>query len=316
LVDVEKDLAWHGGEHGNESWFLIANLKSGEDRIGIQVHFLIMDTGEHEPMISLNVGLTNESTKWYKPFESVIPMENVTLAKDRLMIKAPGFSMVGDLNGFEIKAEFGGSAIDMVTKNQNPTLINKAQGLVYFLGSPQYEYAFTAMQSSGTVTMDGERKAVEGISWFDRQWGGLPEFFSKGEDANFDSMQWAWFCPQLDNGMAFSITQLWEFETNTLELISTATLPDGTHIVSTIDPIEMSDYWTSPATGKRFPTHFVITIPGLDAKLDIDVPFKEQEIVSDLGSIIKFEGMMNVSGTVQGESINGEGYVEMVGRWK
>jgi hypothetical protein len=34
----------------------------------------------------------------------------------------------------------------------------------------------------------------------------------------------------------------------------TAVHPDGTHVVvPRIEPVEMSEYWTSPATGHRYP---------------------------------------------------------------
>lgn len=107
-----------------------------------------------------------------------------------------------------------------------------------------------------------------------------------------------------------------EFDNQIVELASTTVLKDGTHIVSTLEPLEMSDKWVSPNTGKQYPTKFPMVIPGLSASFDIEVPYKEQEIISKVGGLTKFEGMMSVIGTMHGKLRTGEGYVEMVGRWQ
>ena len=58
----------------------------------------------------------------------------------------------------------------------------------------------------------------------------------------------------------------------------------------------------------------MLSIPGLESKLVIDVPYKPQEIVSKVGGA-KYEGMVTISGNVWGKPVKGEGYAEMVGRW-
>lgn len=77
----------------------------------------------------------------------------------------------------------------------------------------------------------------------------------------------------------------------------------------------MSDFWTNPKIGKRYPTHFELTFSGLVAHIVVDVPYKPQEILSARSGMSKYEGLMIVTGTLRGQSVTGEGYVEMVGRW-
>jgi hypothetical protein len=41
VVDIERDLPWHSGRWPMESWFIVANLDSGGQRIGLQLQFQI-----------------------------------------------------------------------------------------------------------------------------------------------------------------------------------------------------------------------------------------------------------------------------------
>ena len=47
------------------------------------------------------------------------------------------------------------------------------------------------MSAAGELTLDGERLQVEGIAWFDHQWG---DFVSVGGGG------WDWFAINLDDG--------------------------------------------------------------------------------------------------------------------
>jgi hypothetical protein len=55
--------------------------------------------------------------------------------------------------------------------------------------------------------------------------------------------------------------------------------------------------------------------PGVDSTLTVEVPLKEQEIVSKVG-LTKYEGAAIVTGTFEGERVSGDCYLEFVGIWK
>ena len=312
LVDITKDLGPHDNADDGDSWYWIASLKSGNDRIGFQVHFSINSGHDGKRVASINVGIINETAKWYRSFEKIYPVDEIKFGASGIDFSGPDFSLKGDTKSQTLSIKLPEWSLDVKLTPTAPPLIDKAQGLVYFFGLKQYEYAFPAMTTEGKVEFQGKAYAVTGPAWFDRQWGGNP--FKAGLATKFGSMQWIWFAIQLDNKINISVTQLWEFDTHQVELVYTAVLPDGSHIVGEIDPLEMSDYWESPETGKNYPTHFVLSIPGLESKLVIDVPYKPQEIVSKVGGA-KYEGMVTISGNVWGKPVKGEGYAEMVGRW-
>jgi hypothetical protein len=43
--------------------------------------------------------------------------------------------------------------------------------------------------------------------------------------------------------------------------------------------------------------------------------YKEQEIVSDIDILTKFEGTATVTGTYQGQQVTGTAFLELVGDW-
>lgn len=52
----------------------------------------------------------------------------------------------------------------------------------------------------------------------------------------------------------------------------TAVHPDGTHIVvPRTEPVETSEYWTSPVTGHRYPTRCILRAPQIETELTIEV---------------------------------------------
>lgn len=316
LVDVTTDLYWHGGRWTSESWFIVANLRSGTERIGLQVHVLVNDIPQHGSVASINVSLINEATGWYKSFEYMYPAEKISLGRDAFNIQAPKFSFSGNGEAISTYVEIDGATIDIVSSAAAPVLLMNGLGYVEFLGVEQYDYAFPRMATKGIITIDGKQYEVEGLGWFDRQWGVLPDFFADPGKGSFNSMQWLWVNPQLSNGINMSIGQIKEFDKKRLTSGATCTQPDGTHIITSIEPIEEVEYWTSPATGNKYPTKIVVRAPGVDSTLTIEVPFKEQEIISKVGGVTKFEGAATVTGTYEGQSVNGDCYLELVGYWK
>lgn len=143
--------------------------------------------------------------------------------------------MTGDTNRQAIRVEFPEGLIDIQAENVTPPLINRAQGFVYFLGVEQFEYALTAMVSDGKIEMGNNTYSVTGRTWFDRQWVKPPTCFQR-KASRIPSPCNGPGSLLLDNNANISVTQLWEFDRKTLELVATAAFPNGTHVVGAIEP--------------------------------------------------------------------------------
>lgn len=72
--------------------------------------------------------------------------------------------------------------------------------------------------------------------------------------------------------------------------------------------------WTSPESGGTYPMGWTLTFPERRLELSIDPILVEQELDTRSTTMVTYwEGAVVVSGTIAGEPIVGEGYVEMTG---
>lgn len=325
MVDVKRDLPFHK-EMPLESFFIVCNLDHNGERIGLQYQIIIMRVPGMPAAASVNVNLVNETTGEYKDAEETFLLDQVRISNDILLLEGDHFAFRGDENGLECYYASEGLNFRLSTKKTAPTLLLAGTGAFHYFGDvQQYDFAFPAMPTTGSIRFSGEEKAVTGITWLDRQWGDLPEFFlnrmvkTPGEavDAGQDdlSMKWLWLCPQLSNGVNISVGEIQEMGRKRLTMDVTAVEPQGTTVLLEPEVVEKSDYWVSPATGNRYPTHFRFKCEEAGIDLEVTVPHKENEIVSHVGNT-HYEGIALYEGTYRGEPVTGQGYVEMVGDWK
>lgn len=315
LISDEKDMPWHREGVEKESWYIVANLESNGQRLGLQVHSLLSEMPNGEAIVSITASVLNESTGWYRDFEYFAPASQVSVSKTEFDINTPQFRFYGDVASIQVYAEIPDATIDIVAKNVNPTLLANGEGYVDFLGVKQYDYAFTAMETTGTITIENAPFEVKGSSWFDRQWGDIPEYLKgAGNGKTAADMQWIWTNPQLDNGVNMSAGQITLFDSKKILHMLTIVEPDGTHIITSIEPIEKSEYWLSPKTGNKYPTKLALKAPAQGISLEIEIPYKQQEIIRKSGSY--YEGAAKVTGTYKGTVVTGVCYCEYVGNWK
>jgi predicted secreted hydrolase len=327
VLDIDRDLPWHSGRWPMDSWFLVSNLDSAGQRIGFQVHFLIQSLPTGASVVQLNVVVVNETAGVSRNFEYLYQLEQIELSADRMYINTPELTFSGDRNGCAVRVTGQDARIDITTTTAAPPVLMNGQGQFYFLDlDEQYEFAFPAMPTTGTVVIGEVNYEVSGASWLDRQWGGLPGVFAAGLSGGAPAlgadgpppkvMNWIWSNPQLDNGVNVAVAQIRDMINNKIYLVLTAVHPDGTHVVvPRMEPVEMGEYWTSPATGHRYPTRCVFRAPQIDTELIVEVPYKQQEIVSAVDILTKFEGTASFTGTYQGQPVTGYGYLELVGNW-
>jgi predicted secreted hydrolase len=328
VVDIDRDGPWHGGRWPMESWFIVANLDSGGDRLGLQLQFQIQAPPAGAEVVQLDVVVVNETAGLSRTFEYLYPREQVELSADRMSISTPELTFSGDRHGCAVRFRGKDARIDLTTTASAPPVLMNGQGQFFFIDvSEQYEFAFPAMPTTGTVVLDTVTYQVTGISWLDRQWGALPGVFAAGpggaaqapgaqDGAAPQVMNWIWTNPQLSNGVNVAAAQIRDMINDKIYVMLTAVHPDGTHVVvPRIEPVEMSEHWTSPATGHRYPTRCVFRAPQIDTELIVEVPYKQQEIVSSVDILTKFEGTATVTGTYQGQPVTGHAFLELVGNW-
>jgi predicted secreted hydrolase len=199
-------------------------------------------------------------------------------------------------------------ALDLTLQNEKPPTLHGDGGLsqkTNLVGNASYYFSFTRMQTTGTVTVHGETFTVEGLSWMDHEFGttGL------GPDA----VGWDWFSLQLNDNRELMFFQIRQKD-GSIEPMSGGTLvmPDGTtkHLTREQVQIQVTNRWTSPRTGAMYPAGWTLTIPSENIALTIKPYMNDQEMRV---SFTYWEGAVEVSGTANGASVQGSGYVELTG---
>lgn len=235
---------------------------------------------------------------------------------------APGPAAAG-LLPLRLRAADGapdaGIAIDLVLRPGKPPVAHGEDGLSRKGGGPgnaSYYYSFTRLTAEGTVVTGGERVAVTGRVWMDREWS--------TSALTAEQEGWDWFSLQLDDGrdlMVYALRlgsddsggQSGELE-RVLDPASSGTLvePDGTarHLELSDVEIEPLERWESPRSGAVYPVRWRLRVPDAGIDLVITTPVEDQEL--DVG-FRYWEGTVTAEGTSADRPVSGRGYVELTG---
>ncbi len=201
-------------------------------------------------------------------------------------------------------------AIDLTTKQIKPPTLEGDHGLSaksQQTGNASYYYSLTRLPTNGTITVSGSAFQVTGNTWMDH------EFSTSALGP--DDAGWDWFALQLDNGRDIMLYRIRKRDGST-ESVSEGTLvnADGTSSRIPLDSFTISSpgQWTSPHTGAVYPAGWHVTIQASSGPIVLDVSplMSDQELNS---TTAYWEGASRISGTDNGQSINGYGYVELTG---
>jgi predicted secreted hydrolase len=171
-------------------------------------------------------------------------------------------------------------------------------------GNASAYLSWTRLEVSGTLVLDGRELAVVGEGWFDHEWGSS----QLGEGV----AGWDWFSLRLDDRTELMVYRL-RREDGSADPYSSGTLvrTDGSTRRLAADEVvlEPTGWWTSPATGGRYPSGWRITVPSESLDLEVAplVPAAELDGRGSTG-VVYWEGPVEVSG-----SHRGEGYAELTG---
>jgi len=301
-VDPAADLA-PTADRQNESWYVTAHVVAGGHRYGLLAHYLNVGDAKQGRAISA-VSITDEDTGWYTKSNVVLPAwSGLSGDKPGLNIHTDNITWTGDTKEQKLHAKVPEGTIDVTLRPQGNVLYNGGTGYFPMFGDtkyPNYEYAFPSTYTSGTLTLKGRTVKVRGEAWLDRQWGPLPNFTTV-------NASWTWMNINLSNGDKIS---LWKTKGEKENTWVTVQKPDGTetYAEATVTPDE-STLWTSPDSGKTYPTRWKVTIPGEHANLNVKVYAKNQELVQG-----RLEGSAGITGSYGHRPVTGSTYIEVTGR--
>ena len=193
-----------------------------------------------------------------------------------------------------------------------PPALHDGDGFVDFgpAGSSYY-YSRTRMDATGTLDLDGEQLTVDGIAWFDHQWG---DFVSVGGGG------WDWFAINLGDGTDLTISLV--RDSAGAEVLTYGTLVDSDgvarHLTDSDFSVEAIGDWPSPRSGHTYTVGWRISLPTVlpfgQATIELRPTVFDQELDTRATTGVAYwEGSQDVlviRPTVVGAPA-GQAYVEM-----
>lgn len=299
------------------SWFAVGHFESEDHKLSCLFHLMSMNRPGAEPVIDSNLSITDETTGWYYGDDQIYPFNQTEIKissdKDRILtVKVPNGSLTGTLDKMHWHAEMEHGEIDLDMHAYGYPIFNAGSGsFTTCFDKPFNQYSIPNLHTSGSLKLDGKVYEVKGTSWFDRQWQ------DEGKDFAGTRWNWGWMDLHLDNGDVLSLWDMTNRTYKTNQTWATVQHPDGTQSTCYVEPLAENehDVWKSEVSGQTYPTGYTVKIPDLDAVLEVKALFKEQELVSKIPFLNKYEGASTVTGTYKGKPCKGYCYVELLGDW-
>lgn len=317
--DFPRDHASHS-DYKIEWWYYTGNLQAADGRrfgyqltffrVGIDfkpvnpsrwavrdlytAHFAVSDIGQErfrhaEKMNRAGVGWAGADEKIYHVWNEDWEAKHDEAGNHRLRAKSEGM------------------AIDLTLAPGKPPVIQGENGVSQkgnAAGNASHYYSLTRMPTRGTIMVDGEAVEVTGTSWMDHEFG--TSFLEAGQ------IGWDWMSIQLEDGTDLMLYQF-RREDRQLDPHSNGALVgvDGGVQKLRADQFRLTplDYWTSPASGARYPIAWQIEIPEKGVSLTARAAIKNQELQTNESTRVTYwEGAIEIEGRQRGR-----GYLEMTG---
>ncbi len=310
-----------------EWWYFTGNLMTPEeDLLGYQLTFFRFSNAPHEPQLESN---WQTHSTWMAHF-------TVTDVGGNQFFYAEDFSRGAiDLSGsqakpfkvwvndwsvveFEdpctqcfsarVKARMNDFAIDFTIRAESPPVLQGDAG--YSEKShdgmiASYYYSYPSLQTEGSVRIKNDTHTVTGTSWMDREWSSA--ILAKGQSG------WDWFALHLNPTTRLMVFQVRDREREsyrTAHLMSDD--KENQKINSNYLTMRPTAWWQSPTSVASYPIKWQLISNHPDANFELEVfpQIKNQEL--DL-AFRYYEGAVFVSGSLDGEEIEGQGYMELTG---
>ncbi|MBT8271234.1 MAG: T9SS type A sorting domain-containing protein [Bacteroidia bacterium] len=315
LVSFPSDEGRHVGEP-IEWWYTSGHL-TGETT---GKRYSYMYTFFHYPQAPYDgfriMNITDEDTGAF--YQNVLPLNYTTLSTTSLDIEANVFGITteswknkidGSNNPIPFEYELNaagpvlGLTLDLVS-TKHPLILSDDGYLEQGLTNYTYYYSLTSNTISGSITAAGISENVTGTGWIDRQYGSFNPL--TGE-------KYEWFSMQLSNGMDLN---LWNIFTTGRTIpddpkyrILSAYVDESTQYTTDDFTIERLEFFCTPDDANCYSKKWRLVSPVNDIDLEISLNHTTSEVQLPFRFM---ESATSVTGTINGLSVSGIGFAELL----
>lgn len=209
---------------------------------------------------------------------------------------------------YQLRASQGGLAIDLTMQDTKGPIMEGDRGYSRKGAEPgnaSYYYSQTHLVTQGSVTVEGQSYAVNGLSWMDH------EFSTSALSAQ--EVGWDWFAVQLSDGSELMVYDL-RRKDDALDAFSSGTFvaANGStqHLTLADFHIQSTATWKSAYSQAVYPAAWQIDVPSLGLSLKVQPYLDDQEHHL---TFTYWEGAVQIQGSRDSMPVKGSGYVELTG---
>ncbi|TWU39685.1 lipocalin family protein [Novipirellula artificiosorum] len=320
-VQLPRDLCYK--EHvPSEWWYYNGHLSDSDRRLTFHVAFFRQRTDSvrvgrwlplrlfgthywcaHFSLMDLQTGeswFTHRRSLWW----------HGRAERDRFKVRLGRWSIEGDCASQRLRIGPTNMHLDLHLSIRKSASLHGDQGR--FHKHPEQEcfyFSFSKIDAHGFLKLNDKELPVQGTCWMDREYGSVTMAQTlRG---------WDWFCLQLDDGRELLIYVLRSRQPSNLPPYYASLIDQGGK--AQFIPIGgcnviVESQWTNPATRNTYPSKWRIELPSLAMVLQVQPLLQEHEIdTRGSTNVLFWEGPVAVSGTEEGQCIQGRGFVELVG---
>jgi predicted secreted hydrolase len=300
-----------------EWWYYTGHLQGtdgqgGPHAYGFELTFFQTLRGQFPPYYAAHFGVS-DLTRGQFHFDqravfgspSAIPPAG---SRSGFNLSVGGWQMRG-LNGQDhLAATMDGYAIDLSLRGVKPAVLHGGTGLITLgLAGFSYYYSRPRMAVAGTVSDHGATVPVSGIAWMDHQWGNFVSLAGAG---------WDWFSIQLDDNTEYMLYVIRDAQKRPLSTVGTYVAPNGaaSEVPASAISAQATGTWISPVTGGIYPSGWRVTVSTQGLVVTLAPDLLDQELVTaSSAGVAYWEGAVRATGTLAGQPVTGQGYVELTG---
>ena len=169
-----------------------------------------------------------------------------------------------------------------------------------------YYYSQPHLAVSGSVTVNGEQRAVSGVAWLDHEWSS--EYLAP------EAQGWDWVGLNLADGGALMAVRMRDKQGGTLWAGGAVRTADGRVRVLAPGEVRFEPLrrWRSPRTQTEYPVALRVQVGNLEFELEPMMDDQELDSRASTGTIY-WEGAVAAK---SGGKLLGSGYLELTGYWR
>jgi predicted secreted hydrolase len=220
-------------------------------------------------------------------------------------VRSDSMSETPGLNA-RLRAHTDEVSIELELAGEDPPLLQGEQGYStkdHRGETASHYYSMPNLAARGVLRIGDEEFRVEGEAWMDREWS--TAVLSREQTG------WDWFALRLGQGAVLMVFQVRGEQGDPFRYgIHVDANGRARRFESSEIRIEPRRWWSSRHSGSRYPVSFRVAVETADIELSVDAAFDQQELNLDFRY---WEGVVNVTGSVDNVAVRGQGYMELTG---